>query len=482
MYPSSNVQIQLNFLQLRNFLTAFENKKVFDIIELLKRYSNNNPDSINCIQLYDALKDLSERNHTAVDKKIAGFIASFSIDNQKIFVENLITDKNILYLKKYCNQDYEENFSWDWFWEYKHELSWNHSKMVSNMLAEKKLIGLYPEVIEHISSIQEKAKIDFKKKYLSQFHGKFGLVNFAGGALALAAIHATKANKPYKFNPVILDLKDNPKEFSIFLKFIKENSDSLRGNEIKFVLAYQHWIAGSVLVDNNGKIKVLLIDSLGVVNKPTGKWINSYLNAAIKDIVYNIQATPMIIEDVRQYTLQGCSVYAIDDIQHLFSINDYLPEKQNIFTYLENNVNKQKAYLDPNEDPHYIHKKKSRPDYIEIFISKLPLYLMRTKQSTSIGKEDFVKSYSDTEQNIKLSKKQHSVLESNALHFTFSTEKDKEVNARLEYKLGNIYNKVFTYCANNDLATITHDMDSFKLTAFKEKIQAAVAQDKKLSL
>lgn len=420
--------MKLNTEQLQDFLNIFENEGSDASISFLKKITNN-INELETYELYIALKELTKENLALFDKNIVDFAIQFDntffftmkfiyerndIDYTRLksYIEKLVTKnpaqlndiinniikmdssealeqaciklvslaKNSTEIKEIFENVLQNNFHLPFC-----------NKLFTKLLTEnEEYLSVYPEFC---NSVKSNMFLEFQKKYMNQFSGEFGKIDYKGGLLALAAIHATKTEKPYKFDPVIFNQAEKPYEFLDFLNFINVNKSSLKNTEIKFALSNNHWIAGSILIDSHGDVKVQIIDSLGVLRYQGDNNINPFLLDAIKNVhqIFGSTVVTNIVADVRQVAYKGCSVYAIDDIQHLFSINDYLPDNQNIYEYLENRSEKYTGYLNP-EKGNTI-QKENPGNFIPVNVSKLPLYLMRTKQSAQISSDAFIETY-----------------------------------------------------------------------------------------
>ena len=213
---------------------------------------------------------------------------------------------------------------------------------------------------------------EYVKKYLSEFMSKsepvFGETSYEGGLLAIAEVAHRKIVKPqeerYVVNPTVIKHSD----FEKYLTLLKNKTPPSRE---RFIITGGHWVSGDIKIDANGTAKILLIDPLGKFDYQTPEHI-----ANIAKIFPDAEI--FFDNTQRQTDYVGCMVFALDDVRHLFTIENYLPKKEgssDLFDFLEHHRNL-KHTITTNE------KKK-----ITVQFTQLPVAFMRTMTTSVLYKD-----------------------------------------------------------------------------------------------
>ncbi|HVV68770.1 MAG TPA: tetratricopeptide repeat protein [Gammaproteobacteria bacterium] len=153
---------------------------------------------------------------------------------------------------------------------------------------------------------------------------KYGNITDAGIKLTMAQLASRKDH----FNPTVISDKEN---FSNYLKALKLGMrNTERPIREVFIMgdphfnSGTHWVSGIIEIDAKNNVKLLLIDSVG--DELSSCCVASFAKQFPQGMLYrNIEK--------RQYQPKGCSIYAMDDARHAFTVEKYL--KQNIFDYLD---------------------------------------------------------------------------------------------------------------------------------------------------
>ncbi len=98
-----------------------------------------------------------------------------------------------------------------------------------------------------------------------------------------------------------------------------------------------HSIGGCVDTRPEGTT-VCLIDSFGYGDGLEQGFFTSSAYAIKQLMLFLLEANLYFMQDSRQHARYGCSVYAIDDVRHLHTLDGYLPlsgEKRGLLPYLE---------------------------------------------------------------------------------------------------------------------------------------------------
>lgn len=329
--------------------------------------------------------------------------------------------------------------------------------------------NLKPTETKILNQLKEQNNMDKKRfsSYTQQFVNGYGKINYQGGLLSCAQIQERKAiSHAYDFNPTVIDAQGN--EFVKYLEIIKKSQ--LKPLRAKFIIADVHWFAGEIEITQDGRARILIIDSLGKDSSffPTDLMTQFSQVFPQGDIYFSTEK--------RQHASAGCSVYAIDDITHLYTLEKFIdkPSKNyNLFDYLEENITKSKT-LD------------SSGLQIEYKLCKLPITLLRTKQSTKLF--PLFSERSPSEQSLKINKKGETAFESAAKGFvdiednSLATHTMESVldmpsyeissfsNKRIDKKLKNLADRNFDYLLYTNAASLDQSLYQFTLRGFENKI------------
>ena len=240
-------------------------------------------------------------------------------------------------------------------------------------------------------------------------------------AFILAAIREEK-KIAYEFLPVILHYG----EFSRYLTLVNGLAKPARS---KFIITGRHWAAGEIEVTDH-RVSIFLSDSLGYTGSENACWFNQLLlsKTDFNDIFSNIPVTVYYSYETRQKDAVSCNIYALDDLRHLYTCMDYVPESE-LRTAAENaavqvnSVSQAKIFAFLNRT---IEVKRQIND-IDLFFCKIPLSLLRTIQSTKIQPNLAISK------NYAINKSKHTFFQSFVKDFV-DNEDGKQLNLRTERK------------------------------------------------
>ncbi|MDI9819442.1 MULTISPECIES: hypothetical protein [unclassified Legionella] len=308
------------------------------------------------------------------------------------------------------------------------------------------------KLIDKMLKLDEKDSYEFSF-YMQQYVNGFGNINYEGGLLTCAQISRRKVD--YEFCPTVLDMSCAKNEFEEYVRAVKAHEGHLK--EI-FVIAATHWYAGVIEIDESGKANLLIIDSLG---RNTTYFPHNIITAFKK---YFPDSEIYFSSEKRQHAPVGCSAFSLDDAVHLYTLERYLEEKYEtggLFSYLRNNI----------ISPHY--KNSFLSDEIRINLCRLPVSLLRTKQSRKLL-SDLFPSRNQSELSIPVNKNNQTVEKSTNETF------EEGINTRLEEKLAKMakYNAKFLLSLASPLEAPSH-MSKHSLVSFQERMQN---KDKPLNL
>jgi hypothetical protein len=312
--------------------------------------------------------------------------------------------------------------------------------------------------LQNITSLEMKEKavtlLEYKKEgwsflhnYMQQFVNGFGKINYEGALLTCAQI---AARKEYAFTPTVL-MAPMLEEFFSSLKQVKPPFRE------RFMLVGIHINTCDMIVDEKNHASIFIVDSLG-----------SDGNFFLKNIIFPLDtyfpnSSIYITHDERQASAMGCSVFALDDLRHLHTIERYLPTEykteNGLFDYLKDNSFKDITFENKG---HTIHAKECQ----------IPLVLERTRQAENLLTEIIPSRV--LENKIPINKRGETALESTFKFFHEAKNKkgeSKKHNKRLEKQLDKMVTYNAHFIMSNSLEKIKGEMEKFTLAAFKKRIQ-----------
>ena len=286
---------------------------------------------------------------------------------------------------------------------------------------------------------------------------------------ALLVLSKIKERKTYKFTPVLIDGGD---EWHAFLTFVNEHKDNLKGQQINVLFSGKHWVTGAIFIDALGKTDFLLIDSLGVDESGSiydeYKLFNQYITLLESGSDTPGDSAYFSSETMQNDTI-GCSIFAIDTLRHLFTIDNYLPsvaaDKFPLLEDVKRRLNKRVTL----EKGHAI---------------KLPLQLMRTAQTSrhiiDIEKKQGLdlkgggvsaSVLDDTAEPFwKVNHGKETIYSSFSRDFIENAETGKRVNRRLERKFEKMGAEVWSYLKSTEQAEVEQSMHDFTVEGFCQKV------------
>ncbi len=215
-----------------------------------------------------------------------------------------------------------------------------------------------------------------------------------------------------------------------------------------------HWVSGLIQVDEVGKARVLVTDSLGISPEVAFGAVAECFMAQFEsiDLFYS--------DEKRQQADAGCSVFALDDARHLQTVHRYLPPKYadtGVFGYLADHSDKSALEtLIPDFQP--------QPEKT-FFRARLPLHLMRTMQSRKLLDE----VVPQRDERLPVNKRGESAVDSSVKHFT-SKAGEKPRNTRLEYKLHKMRDQNIAYLNSHTDDECKAAMDALTVSGFKKRV------------
>ncbi|VVC75563.1 hypothetical protein AQUSIP_08530 [Aquicella siphonis] len=300
---------------------------------------------------------------------------------------------------------------------------------------------------------------------MQQFVNGFGRINYEGGLLACAQIASRRGES---FHPTVLrkdNFEEHESEFRGFLQILK---DGPRPAREKFILTGTHWVAGEVKIDEQGRASLFIIDSLGALNN------NSFATETVKHFAALFPDSPIYYSlEKRQNSGAGCSVFSIDDVAHLYTLEQYLDPKYDgtgLFGYLESHQTGDRvSYADL--------------DDVKVRACYVPLSLNRTMQSSrfledadtrTIPGEETRPVRDMTERSLKVNKKGQTAYESVQKNF----RSDRNMRASDKLEKAAVRTAKFLIEHQDHLDKVEEKMKDFTLDSFRKRILEQTADSR----
>ncbi len=234
----------------------------------------------------------------------------------------------------------------------------HYSAVLSDRLNNKKnlLFNSSSQLISHLNQLM---------KQIIQACGHISTDETSVAGFILAAIRQDKVDD-YIFLPTLLfvdSLNNLKNETSEFVRYLKCIADMPPPVHERFVIASPHWLSGEIKVDTTGEVHIFICDPIRAND-------NDFIQTLplMNQIFINKAITLYFASTVRQSATEGCSVFALDDVRHFYTIDRYAANGRTLFEQLDARCQK-KQKLDTNTT---------------VSFCKLPAPLLRTTQSVSL--------------------------------------------------------------------------------------------------
>ncbi len=275
---------------------------------------------------------------------------------------------------------------------------------------------------------------------------------------ALLSVTETSIRKSYPFHPTVIILKDqqdkdDDDEVNRYFKALKKLQPPIRE---RFIISGPHWICGDIQIDQNGKMSCLLVDSLDLKCSDLG-----LASVAFKIKKIHPSCDIYVTNFKRQYSQLGCSVFALNDLRNLHTVENYLNEQykeSGLFGYLENSHRK-------NGSIEIAIGQGLKLRTMEVRLCELPLTMMRAAQSSTLW-DKLIPERADECQNIN--KNREDILTSLDKHMDtlIVDHKPKKVNSRLQYKLNKMGDQIIKFVAEHPRAQMSDLTSRFTVDGF----------------
>lgn len=274
-----------------------------------------------------------------------------------------------------------------------------------------------------------------------------GIINYHNVLLTCAQI---AARKKYSFHPTII------KTYEADEYFFALSRAKLPIRE-RFIVTGAHFYPGDVMIDEKKHATLLIADSL------QGEALTLTKHTLFTLKKYFPNSTIYIPQEHRQVTMKGCSVFSLDDLRHLHTIEQYLPseyKKENgLFDYLKDNSEKEI----------FLTKKQNT---ITVKLCHLPLSLERTRQNENLLKE--LIPTRTFENKLPINKRGETAAESVSKYVQEAKNKKgekRQYNKRLERQLEKMAAYNANYILNHSMQNIKDSMQQFTLRGFQKRME-----------
>lgn len=310
----------------------------------------------------------------------------------------------------------------------------DHFKAIFRFFLEKNLLTL-KEHVQLLNKLLISPNPDFILNQMLLMTNGFGNIKYQQG-LIIFSERASRKNYPFK--PTLLLYEEVDDYFEHIRQIAKPSSIYI------FSVAKIHWISGIIQYTAEGKINLLILDSAGVVFLSTQGLFESFSK------VFDTEVENMYFDPRGRLRSLGCSVFAIDDVNHLATLGRYLHPKYkgDLFAYLNDNTNAEYcSWLAP----------------CKVRECRLPISLLRTSMDSDLNR--VFASYSPDEQVRPVNKKGETPLASTRKHLVVQNQKKR--NVRLEYKLSVIAKHVFVYLLSRSREEVLAEAHQFSFSGLK---------------
>jgi hypothetical protein len=303
---------------------------------------------------------------------------------------------------------------------------------------------------EYIIELEKIPHLDYQEYCITQLNELtmgYGYIQYPAGLLALTAMHHKKRfPRPPTF------IRSTEEELNRYFSVLKKAQVPVCERFI--IREGTHWLSGQIDINEDGAASLLIIDSLGVTEQHT--FIYGMELITIFSAIFP-QHQLYYSSDVKQKAQQGCSVFALDDIKHLYSVSKYIDRArypEGLFDFLKQNS--EKVYTVAN---------------IEITLAHLPLHLLRTTQS----KQLLTTMLHSTEAEQPLNKKGVTgrFFAEQKLGFVYKkTPKGMQLqNTRLNAKLDKMIKDTVDYLLATSFSNVQEDLRICTLDGFEQRIE-----------
>lgn len=338
---------------------------------------------------------------------------------------------------------------------------------------QQELIKMFDELI-HRQNLTVFPKLQLIERSLDGAHA----ISYLDALLTCAQTAHRKVK--YDFNPTVIHC------FSAFPEYINAiqlmmKKQSLSTIRERFILTGTHWISGEIMIEENGTVKALVIDPVSLEKNSVACYETPKVLSLLRKQFPDIQL--YYPSEKRQRDYESCCIFALDDVIHLYTIEQYLPTK-NLYDYFDQQHATAIAVHPENNDAK--DNAKIQTETVTVIPVKLPLSLMRTTQSTILSQPkikgdnispSIIGSRPASEQNEPVNKKGQTALMCAQGIFKKNPKTKLTENTRLEKKYEKMIKGNFMFVATHSFEEICQRMHRHTVDALIARSQCTVAQD-----
>jgi len=300
--------------------------------------------------------------------------------------------------------------------------------------------GCSPEESKHLEHI------------MMQLMNGFGMIrntdaNTAATYVFAAVRHFKSAS--YEFLPTVLDAD----KFSTYLKSVAELPYPVHE---RFVLIDPHWRAGEIEINADGNVNIFILNSTGYLEE------HDLIRIKFHEIFKDKPVHLFFANEMRQFTNLGCSVFALDDVRHFYTLDNYSAEGKTLFEQLNTRITQSDTIA----------------EHVIRHHCRLPVSLMRTMQSRRVFEAI------EPEQDLPINKYKLTAEQSIRESFIESQAGGVIQNKRLDMKLNKMAIKVSQFIIDclkqepiNGYDTLTSLAEEHTLGAFQLRVKNIVANN-----
>ena len=257
----------------------------------------------------------------------------------------------------------------------------------------------------------------------------------------------------YEFLPTVLDAN----KFSTYLKSVAELPYPVCE---RFVLIDPHWRSGEIEITSEGHVNIFILNSTGYLEE------HDLMRIKFHQIFKDKPVHLFFANEMRQFSDLGCSVFALDDVRHFYTLDKYSVEGKTLFEQLNARITQSETIA----------------NHVIRHHCRLPVSLMRTMQSRRVF-EDI-----EPEQDLPINKYKLTADQSIRESFIESQADGVIQNKRLDMKLNKMAIKVSQLIIDclkqdpiNGYDTLTSLAEEHTLSAFQLRVKSITANNTPIS-
>lgn len=344
-----------------------------------------------------------------------------------------------------------------------------HSFHWETTISELNLSAEAQQKLNLLLDLDEDRAFDISET-MKPFVNGFGRIEKEDALLWLAEKRDHK--KTYNVDPVVLyELEPSAcidGAATEFEKLISIIADAPKPITVRFILIDIHYTCGEIYIDASEKGHILFLDPLGAGRQDDGTSKTIYNVEEMKTFAEYFPDNEIYVSRAKkQFSDRGCSVFALDDLRHLYTLK--IEGNVPLWEYLAISANKptgEKIEFTLTQFDYETEQETEKN--FTIHSCDMPLSLLRTMQSRSLLSR-VIPSRSAEEQHLAVNKKGESAYQSTYPFFAKKEGEGPERNTRLDVKLNKMANDLFNFLIKHSHAEIEAKKTYFSLNSFAER-------------